>query len=71
MVANNEQTNRQTTYNCYPIVPGGKSARDKKVRITFTKHTKGITITKGYVQNPVYKTLYISEKGGGITGNFC
>ena len=26
------QTNyRQTTYNCYPIVPGGKSARDKNI----------------------------------------
>ena len=22
-------THRQTTYKCYPIVPGGKSARDK------------------------------------------
>ena len=29
MVANNRQTHRQTTYKCYPIVPGGKSARDK------------------------------------------
>ena len=31
---NKQQTNyyRQTTYNCYPIVPGGKSARDKKIQ---------------------------------------
>ena len=31
MVAtDNKQTNRQTTDSYYPIVPGGKSARDKK-----------------------------------------
>ena len=27
---NKQTTDRQTTYKCYPIVPGGKSARDKK-----------------------------------------
>ena len=43
----------------------------KKVRKTFTKHTKGENIIKGHVQIPVYKTLYTSEKGGGILGNFC
>ena len=30
MVATNDYNYRQTTYNCYPIVPGGKSARDNK-----------------------------------------
>ena len=28
---------RQTTESCYPIVPGGKSAREKKMRLMMLK----------------------------------
>ncbi len=37
MVATDKQTNnRQTTDSYYPIVPGGKSARDKKIGTAVT-----------------------------------
>ena len=31
----------------------------------------GITFIRGGVQIPAYKPHYISEKGGGILGNFA
>ena len=50
----NKQTDhRQTTYKCYPIVPGGKSARDKKflpllitLRYEWSVATAGVEVAR-------------------------
>ena len=48
---------------CYQT---GPLTQLKEVKQTLTKHSMGITIIRGGVHIPVYKTHYISEKGGGI-----